>query len=145
MNMLDTINRFYYDMALNELDLMNQNTQYPDVSYNSMLYLDLIAYKEGCTASYLAQALHISKPAVTAKVNELIRQGYLERLQSDEDRRVHYLKVKPQVAQLYKTYDRKTLYAISRMRQEYSEEELELFCKIMDSFSAHYREESDNA
>ena len=90
MKLQQAILQFYYDATLHELRLMNENTLYPDISYHSLLYLDLIAYRENCTASYLAQALHVSKPAVTANINELIAQGLVVKTQSRDDRRVNY-------------------------------------------------------
>lgn len=144
MTILDTINRFYYDMALNELNLMNGKILNSDITYNSLLYLDLIAYEKNCTASYLAQILHISKSAVTVKINELIRQGLVEKVQSQEDRRIYYLNVTEGVAELYKTYDKKTLFAVDKIEKEFSSEEIQLFCKMMASFSTYYREEESH-
>ena len=141
MDLLQAIHRFYYDMTLHELDMMSKNTHFPDITYNSLLYLDLIAYKENCTASYLADVLHISKSAVTVKVHELIKQGLVEKVQSPDDRRVYFLKMRPEAAEEYRKYDRKTLYAVEQMKTHHSEEELEQFCRLMETFSRYYREE----
>ena len=38
----DVVKKFFYTLSLNELNLMNHNQLCPDVSYNTLLYLDLI-------------------------------------------------------------------------------------------------------
>lgn len=141
-NLFQAIDRFYYDMTLNELRAMHEGMLYPNVTYNSLLYLNLIAYSENCTASYLAQALCISKSAVTSKVNELIRQGLVEKVRSETDRRVFYLTVRPEIMQEYKRFDRVAEYAAQRMQQAYTAEQIDRFCSMIQSFSQYYREGS---
>lgn len=140
MNVLQIMNSFYYDMVLNELRMMSKNMRYSDITYNSLLYLDLIAYKEKCTASSLAQALHISKSAVTVKVNELIQKGFIDKAQSQEDHRVYYLTLRPEVALEYKALDKLTLHAIQKMQTQYDEEQIDQFCSMMKLFGQYYRE-----
>lgn len=140
MNIEAALNRFYYNMTLNELKMMNGDTPYPNITYNSLLYLDLISYTPNCTASYLAGILHISKPAVTAKVNELIRQGFVVKKQSEEDKRVYYLSISPAVEEEYKLYDKKFSKAVQKLKQSYSEKELLVFCDMLDLIDSCYQD-----
>ena len=87
----DVVKKFFYTLSLNELNPMNHNQLCPDVSYNTLLYLDLIYFIPDCTASKIAQQLHISKPAVTSKINDMIAQGLVKKVQSQKDKRVYYL------------------------------------------------------
>lgn len=50
-------------------------------------YLDVIAELEHPNFSEVAAALQLSKPSVTAIFRKLAEGGYLERVDSDEDRR----------------------------------------------------------
>ena len=140
MELRNALDAFYYSTALCDLRLMNQQFVDKNITYNSLLYLDLIAYRENFTASYLAKALHISRPAVTAKVNELIRQGLVEKRQSPADRRVYYLSVKPHVAAEYSAIDRRVAYAVEKMESRFSSEAIGQFCEMMEAFAACYRE-----
>ncbi|REK76879.1 MarR family winged helix-turn-helix transcriptional regulator [Paenibacillus paeoniae] len=140
MKLLDELHRFYYDMTLSELRSMNDNSTYPNITYNSLLYLDLISYKEDCTVSYLADALHISKSAVTIKVNELIKQGFLTKTQSEKDRRVYYLSITPEVEAEYKQHDKRVLHAAKALEQNYSEAELSLFQRMLEQTRKCYLE-----
>lgn len=98
----DVVKKFFYTLSLNELNLMNHNQLCPDVSYNTLLYLDLIYFIPDCTASKIAQQLHISKPAVTSKINDMIAQGLVKKVQSQKDKRVYYLTFNDQVPKLMK-------------------------------------------
>lgn len=82
-------------MALYELRVLNQKDYYKGFSYNSILYLNVISQMESCTTGKLAQALQISAPAATSKVNELIKQGAVIKTQSEDDKRVFYIKIHP--------------------------------------------------
>lgn len=143
MNLLKAIDRFYYDLTLNELRLMNENTVYPNITYNSLLYMDLIAYKKDCTVSYLADVLHISKSAVTIKVNELIKQGLVEKNQSQQDRRVHYLKLAPAAAADYKQYDRRLFKAVKLLSEQYDQKQLDTLCEMLQVVSICYTDPID--
>ncbi len=61
MNIKTTIDEFFYTITLNELHLMNTGVLDGTLTYNSLLYLDLIRMKEDCTVSYLADCLHGNK------------------------------------------------------------------------------------
>ena len=78
MKLRKALNTFYYSTALCDLRLMNKQIVDENITYNSLLYMDIIYTMNGtCTVSKLAEMLHVSKPGVTAKINELLRQGVI--------------------------------------------------------------------
>ena len=82
MDLRDSLNRYYYDVTVSDLRQISR-TGGGELSYNSIMYLDVISYQRAqgeCTVSTLANTLHITKSAVTIKVNEL------ERLDQDPQR-----------------------------------------------------------
>ena len=92
MNLRKALDTFYYSTALCDLRLMNKKFVNENITYNSLLYMEVIFSMNGtCTASKLAELLHISKPAVTLKINELIKQGLVTKSTDPEDRRKNYL------------------------------------------------------
>lgn len=139
MDLADALNKFYYDMSLNELRLMNNNTLYPDINYNSLLYLNLIYYNKDCTASYLADILHITKSAVTLKVNELIRQGFVTKTQSETDKRVKYLALMPNIADDFALYDERLLKTVEHIAPRYTKDELALLGRMLDDIRKEYK------
>lgn len=144
MRLLEAINRFYYNTTLGELRRMNDDAPHLDITYNSVLYLNVIAYRENCTASFIAEALHISKPAVTAKVNELIRLGLVEKTQSETDKRVNHLSLTPKAAEIFRSYDDDFNTAAREIEATYTPEEIDLFCRILCRLSRNYREVTEH-
>ena len=142
MEIADAVNQFHFDMTINELRLMTQSEVLPGITYNSLLYLDIIAYQKNCTVSFLAQAMHVAKSAVTFKVNELLRLGLVEKTQSAEDKRVHYLTVKPKVLAEYKIYDRALFRAEKEIKEKYTAHECAMFCEMLRLISAYHEQES---
>lgn len=100
MTITDKMNSFYYHMSLYELQMMNGSDYFNGLSYNSLLYINVIEQLEDCTVSKLAQALHITKSAVTIKINELVRQKLVLKEQSSMDKRVYYLRLSPEIANI---------------------------------------------
>lgn len=144
MKLLNSINKFYFDMSLKELRLMNAKEDLHDVSYSNFLYLDIINYKKGCTVSYLAQALNLTKPAITMRINELIKHGYVEKTQSTKDKRINYLTVRPKVLEEFSNYDKRFKNAIDHINKHYTDGEIASFCEILELFSNLYSEETND-
>ena len=94
MNLKKALDSFYYSTALCNLRLMNEKFVDEHITYNSLLYLELIFTMKGeCTVSRIADLLNISRPGVTLKVNELIKQGLVTKTPDPDDRRKNYLTV----------------------------------------------------
>lgn len=143
MKLVDTVNNFYYEMTINELKLVG-NGQYPEITHNSRLYLDVIAYTPQCTVSYLAKVMNISKPAVTLKINELIRHGHVVKTQSETDRRINYLAVSPEYMESCHRIDRWMLLALQTVENKHSQEEILAFCSVLETLTKHYSEVQKN-
>lgn len=137
MKFLDEINHFYYRMSLYELQAMNGTDLYNGLSYNSLLYINVIDQMEDCTASKIADALNITKPAVTLKINELVKQGVILKKQSDADKRVYYLTLSPQMEHIINIYDEIFEIVEARLKKKYTEEEIELFTEILHTISGY--------
>lgn len=144
MLLQNALNQFFYTITINELQLMNEKFQSLNVTYNSLLYLDIIAYTKQCTTTFLAQSLHISKSAVTIKINEMVKQGLIIKQQSEEDKRVFFLKLNEDIAEIYRKYDKALYKAIETADKTYSKQELENFCQIMSDIQKIYIEEIYN-
>lgn len=143
MDPIKAIDQLYYHIILNELRRMNESRLYHSITYNSLLYLDLISYTEHCTVSFLAGALRVAKSSVTLKVNELIKQGLVEKKQSEQDRRVYFLTVRPEILEEFQKLDQATNYAVEQVKKEYDPKEMDRFCEMLNAFSIHYNHFSE--
>lgn len=131
MNIENAINQFYYDLTISELKNMSNTHLYSKITYNSLLYLDIIAYTENCTASMIADMLNISKSAVTIKLNELLEQGLILKTPSKEDKRISYITVIESAKEQYKIYDYQINSAIIELKKVYPKEDIEKFCEML--------------
>lgn len=138
MDIKKQMERFYLDMVVNELRLAGSG-RYQKITYNSLLYLDLIAYKENCTVSYLAEVLHIAKSAVTLKIQELEKLGLVEKKQSNTDKRVFYLYVNRTLLEEYKTYDNVLYKALDKLEEAFSAEQMDIFCCMLEALNKQFR------
>lgn len=136
MELKKALDAFYYSTALCDLQLMNRQFVEKNITYNSLLYLELIfSIKGKCTASRIAELLHVSKPAVTLKINELIRQGLVIKIPDPDDRRQNLLKVNEDAVPKYKIYRKQDNEAIARIKEHFSGEDIQKFCKMLDIIS----------
>lgn len=137
MDLRKSFTRHYYARTLVELRMMNRVNVNDKITFNDVLYLDLIAFTENCTVSKLAEMLHVSKPSVTIKVNELVEQGYVVKTKSETDGRIHYLSIAPCAREPYCEEDRRFDIMIKRLKENFSKEELDRFSEILNA-SADY-------
>ena len=131
------VNDFYYHMALYELQAMSGKDCYNGLSYNSILYLNVIDQIKDCTVSKVAEALRLTKSAVTLKVAELERQGLLKKRQSEQDKRVYYLTVDGSVEHAFNIYDDVFRTVSKELETQYTEQDLELFCRVLRTLSSY--------
>ena len=54
MKLTSKLNDFYYHMSLYELQIMNGGDFFKGLSYNSLLYINVIEQMKDCTASRIA-------------------------------------------------------------------------------------------
>lgn len=145
MDLHKALSTYYYSSAMGNLHLMNKKILDETLTYNSLLYLEMIfSLGEHCTVSQIADLLHVSRPGVTQKVNELIRQGLVTKTSDPNDRRKHYLSVSEDAVPLYRVYHRQDDEAIARITERYTPEEIEKFCEMLTILADINFEEINN-
>ncbi len=146
MDLRKALDTFYYSSALCDLKLMNKQFADENITYNSLLYIELIYTMNGtCTASKLAELLNISKPGVTLKLNELLRQGLITKTPDPDDKRKIHLTVNEEAIPQYKVFRRQDSEAIKRITDTFTVEEIGKFCQMLDIISEINFEEINGA
>ena len=131
--------KIFHDLAIQELRLQNSDFQNSNLTYNSMLYLNIItAYPNKYTASNIASMLQVSNPSVTQKINELEKDGYITKIQSTTDKRAYYLSsteksCPKEVASLRPDYKIE-----NKLRKAYTEKQVDKFFEMMSFISNEY-------
>lgn len=134
MGIGEAITNFFHDMGIVELRIRNEHPAYAKLSYNSSLYLDIIAAHQGeYTPSKLADMLHIARPSVTQKLNVLEKAGYVTRKQNPADKREYFLYFNADSfdADTQSIYTKLTNQISESMEQRYSKEEIEKFSEML--------------
>ena len=132
----EAVNRMYYHLSVIELKYINGD-YYNKISYNSLLYIDVIYNTPNCTVSLLADMIGVTKSAVTIKVNDLIKLDLVEKERSKNDRRVYYLRVTEQIDEIYKKYFNIYDSIGENMRKKYTDEEMKKFCSMLSEISLY--------
>lgn len=146
MELRKALDSFYYSTALCDLRLMNKQFVDETITYNSLLYLELIFTMGGKgTASQIADMLHVSKPGVTLKINELIRQGLVTKTPDPNDKRKNYLSVNEDAIPRYKVYRCQDNEVIRRITDSYTPEDIHKFCEMLNIISEINYEEIKGA
>lgn len=118
---------------------MNSSKLDNKITYNSLLYLELIEATENCTVSYIANALNIAKSSVTLKVKELQKLGLVEKKQSEQDRRTYYLTITHQAEDLFKVYNLSLDNAVAEIEEQYTKEDIQKFNEILLVLTRHFK------
>ena len=130
MTLPEALNYYHYRSSIDELRWLNGG-DYNGITYNSMLYLNVIANTPDCTPSKLADMVRITRPAVTIKVNELVKRGFVVKEPSAEDKRIVYLRLNEQMREQYRAYYQHGVLAEKLMLAKYSERETELLARML--------------
>ena len=95
-----------------------------------------IIHALGCpTINEFANFIGISSPNATYKVNSLIKKGYVEKVQSETDKREFHLKVTDRYFKYWNLSEKYFEIVEGRMKNALSEEEYEFFNSIMKKVS----------
>lgn len=80
------------ELTRKALELLD-NKELAKISVSHADYLEVINKKGNPTLGEIAQELDFSKPSVTIMVNKLINQGFVRKVQSEEDKRVFFVEL----------------------------------------------------
>jgi DNA-binding MarR family transcriptional regulator len=127
----------FYRGSIAELQTLNQDDYTRGITYHSMLYLNIIAFEENCTVSRLAELLNITTSAAVIKVNELERQGFVEKSVSAEDKRVRLLRLTYKTREIYEQYTQISAKTLEQLKSKYSNSQLELFIQILKEIAEY--------
>ncbi len=111
-----------------------QNSEMP-LSAVETLCLEVIAALGQPTINEFASYINISSPNATYKVNSLIQKGYVEKIQSENDKREYHLKVTEQYYK-YCNVSQEYLQTVEkRIQENCTKEEYEAFSRILKRIS----------
>ena len=97
--------------------------------------MEIIYAANGPTVNEFAKLANLSSPNAAYKVNNLMKKGYLEKIQSTEDKREYHLYVTQKYLDYYNISYQYLNTVLNRLEGRFSQEELEVVksvLKVMD-------------
>ena len=97
--------------------------------------MEIIYAANGPTVNEFAKLANLSSPNAAYKVNNLMKKGYLEKIQSTEDKREYHLYVTQKYLDYYNISYQYLNTVLNRLEGRFSKEQLEVVksvLKVMD-------------
>lgn len=133
MGLEQELERFYSNVRMSELRFSGRFGS--DVDYRSLLYLDLIRYEEGCTASKISEMLGVDKSTVSKKIDSLVARGMAVKVRDPDDGRIQRLALSEEWRAMYDENDAPYDRALERLEAELSDSEKAVVCRALGIFS----------
>lgn len=133
MGLEQELERFYSSVRMSELRFSGRFGS--DVDYRSLLYLDLIRYEEGYTASKISEMLGVDKSTVSKKIDSLVARGMAVKVRDPDDGRIQRLALSEEWRAMYDENDAPYDRALERLEAELSDSEKAVVCRALGIFS----------
>lgn len=133
MGLEQELERFYSSVRMSELRFSGRFGS--DVDYRSLLYLDLIRYEEGCTASKISEMLGVDKSTVSKKIDSLVARGMAVKVRDPDDGRIQRLALSEEWRTMYDENDAPYDRVLERLETELSDFEKAVVCRALGIFS----------
>lgn len=133
MGLEQELEHFYSSVRMSELRFNGRFGS--DVDYRSLLYLDLIRYEEGCTASKISEMLGVDKSTVSKKIDSLVARGMAVKVRDPDDGRIQRLALSEEWRAMYDENDAHYDRALERLEAELSDSEKAVVCRALGIFS----------
>lgn len=104
----------------------------PEINLTQFQYISVINQNGDLSFTDLAQALNLSKPAVTSIINKLIDQGYVYKRQSEKDRRVYHIHLTEEGKQVAGAYEESRMEYVDGIHRRLTDSEFNRLLELME-------------
>lgn len=113
--------------------------EFQDISNNDMHIIEAIGLHEKKNMSTVAKALSVTIGTLTIAINSLVKKGYVNRVRSEQDRRVVYISLTPKGEKAYKHHEEFHRQMILATIEGLSEEETRILVKALSNLNDFFR------
>lgn len=92
---------------------------------------EIIGALDNPTINEFANFINVSAPNATYRVNSLIQKGYIEKVQSETDKREYHLRVTDKYYKYYNISQNYVDTVIERVKENCSKEDVEAFERVL--------------
>lgn len=109
--------------------------EFKDITNTDMHIMEAIGLGEGNNMSSVAKKLNITLGTLTTAINSLVRKKYVERLRSDKDRRVVFIKLTEKGVKAYHHHEDYHHQMTQAILDKLSEDEIPVLMKTLDGLT----------
>lgn len=130
----DSFNNVYTKFKLHFYRKVFERWQEREASLTTVetFCMEIIYAIKNPTVNEFANMANLSSPNAAYKINNLIKKGYLKKVQSTEDKREYHLEVTEKYLNYYNISYQYLKTVMDRVEKRFSKEELQTLEKILD-------------
>ena len=113
--------------------------EYKDITNNDMHIIEAIGLGEGNNMSTIAKKLNITVGSLTTSMNSLVKKKYAERIRSEEDRRVVYIRLTEKGIKAYHHHEEFHKKMTDAVVEALAQEEVPVLVKTLNSLAEFFR------
>lgn len=114
--------------------------EYKDISVNDMHVIEAIGMGEPQNMTALAKTLSVTTGTLTIAINGLVKKEYVERVRSEEDRRLVLISLSPKGKKAFAHHQAFHEEMITSITERLSEEEKIILAKALGNTLTFFRE-----
>ena len=146
VNTYETINDILVHL-FNEIWELEENAiiseEFKDITNNDMHIIEAIGLGAGDTMSAIAKKLNVTAGTLTTSMNRLVRQDYVVRQRSTEDRRVVMITLTEKGERAYRHHAKFHEQMTDAVIQSLEPEELPVLLKTLNGLAKFFRNYND--
>ena len=133
----DSFNRVYTKFKMHFYQKLFEKLQERETSLTTVetFCMEIIYALDKPTVAEFAEMADISSPNAAYKINNLVKKGYLKKVQSTEDKREYHLEVTQKYIDYYNISNTYLSEVMQRIQNRFSPEELETLERMLDVIS----------
>ena len=113
--------------------------EYKDITNNDMHIIEAIGLGEGNNMSTIARKLNITVGSLTTSMNSLVKKQYAERIRSEKDRRVVYIRLTEKGIKAYHHHEEFHKKMTDAVVAALDKEEVPVLVKTLNSLAEFFR------
>lgn len=137
------VNLFNEILKLEEKSIITED--FKDLTNNDMHVIDAIGLGAGNNMSVIAKKLKVTVGTLTTSVNSLVNKKYAERIRSEVDRRVVYVRLTSKGVRAYEHHSDYHKRMTNAILEKLSPNEIPVLVKTLEGLSEFFRGYGDDS
>lgn len=143
MDIKETLNRLFVELFrdINNIEERQIKTgEFHNLTLNDMHVIDAIGTDKAKNMSSVAKVLNVTVGTLTIAINGLVKKGFVERVRSEEDRRVVLVSLTPKGEKAYLKHETFHKEMIETVIDRLTEEEQGILAKSLGDLNRYFLE-----